>query len=69
METHSHNLSSLICMFLNEESYRGIFMCVVFIVVAARLPGLPAEADLPVCRGSCRPGPGLPRRLLLVRPR
>lgn len=37
--------------------------------VAARLPGLPAEAHLPVRSGPGRPGPGLPRRLLLVRSR
>lgn len=37
--------------------------------MAAGLPGLPAEADLPVRRGPGRSGSGLPRRLLLVRPR
>lgn len=36
--------------------------------VAAGLPRKPAEADLPVRCGPRRPGPGLPRRLFLVRP-
>ena len=35
--------------------------------VAAGLPSLSAQADLPVCGGAVRPGPGLPRRVLLVR--
>lgn len=37
-----------------------------FTVVASRLPGLSPQAHLPVCCGSCRPRPGLPRCLLMV---
>ena len=48
----------------------GFFFLISFSSsVAAGLPGLPAEADLPVRGGPRGPGPGLPRRLLLVRPR